>query len=195
MQCIVCSLLSFCGKLEMLFRDLVTLTSLAVSSVALSQSITRLYIPGFDAQSIVGNIVGITGGSTTWALHDESSRTATLVAGPNFATVAVPVADGTMTSRACSLTLGLALCATSTASEAAIAVETPTFLPVEIAEAQATSLPVPPSSAAVQMPSTASRTSENPAARTSASGATVTFRLHPALPIWSLALVQVFMLL
>lgn len=181
----------------MLFWDLVTLTLFAVLQVAVSQSITRLYIPGFDSQSIVGNIVGVAGGSTTWSLQDQDSKTAILVAGADFATAVFSAPEGSVISKACSLTVGLALCATSTALEAAIAVETPIFVPVQIAAVQPTSSPVLLSSQAVEQPTTTrgpSQTLDNPAAQNTSSGESRTFFLRSVLPMWSsVALVLVLL--
>lgn len=41
----------------------------------ISQTTTRLYIPGFAPQAIIGDILGVDGeGRTTWGLHDGQSR-------------------------------------------------------------------------------------------------------------------------
>ncbi|RDB23764.1 hypothetical protein Hypma_008981 [Hypsizygus marmoreus] len=158
------------------------LALLIVPQCILAQSTTRLYVPGFNQQMIIGDILGVDGeGRTTWALRDGQPSnagfpgTATLISGPNYVSLTYAPFGDAMIDKSCSLTLGLALCATTTALESAIAVETPTLIPIRIAVTETPTpspQPLPTSPPGVQAPSTsrrASGTSENPAAQTSCS--------------------------
>ncbi|KAG6918966.1 hypothetical protein DXG01_010205 [Tephrocybe rancida] len=120
------------------------------------------------AQTAIGSIAGTSDGRTTWLLNDQHGITAKLVSGLGFATATITASGGLITERACSITLGLALCATSTASESAIAVETPVPALVQIhtEEGQIASATAPIYTLPSLQPGV-SQTSGNPAAQTS----------------------------
>ncbi|KAJ7578464.1 hypothetical protein C8J56DRAFT_898013 [Mycena floridula] len=79
-----------------------------------------LYIPGFDAQPISADVLGVDGqGRTTWALHAGAPTnsddqvdfvgTATLVEGPNDATLTL-VEENITIGYVCALSAGVAKC-------------------------------------------------------------------------------------
>lgn len=164
------------------FLAAITLLLFATSQcqVAFSQSTTRLYIPGLDAQEIVGNIVGVNGGRTTWTLFDEYGSEATLISGSGFATATISSPDGEVTEKACSVSLGFALCATSTGSESAVAVQTALYREVQISSLRPTSIPISRAPALGEPTKTLEATlssESDPSAQTASSGMRTSIQL------------------